>query len=82
MLAFGLTFQLPVLLSLLGKLGIVTAGVLKEVRRFAWLGLFGVAAIVTPQDAFSMLSLAIPLVLLYEVSIVSVRLIERGAARA
>ncbi len=77
MIGFGLTFQLPVLISLLGKVGIVAAKGLRETRRFAYVGLFGVAGIFTPQDAFSMLSLAVPLVALYEISILSVMLIER-----
>jgi sec-independent protein translocase protein TatC len=81
MFGFGLTFQLPVLLSLLGKVGIVTSAALKSMRRFAIVGLFGVAAIFTPPDAVSMLCLAVPLVLLYEISILSVTMIERGKAR-
>jgi sec-independent protein translocase protein TatC len=80
-IAFGLTFQLPVLLSLLGKVGIVTSQGLKSMRRFAIVGLFAVAAIFTPPDAVSMLSLAVPLVALYEVSILSVKMIERGRAK-
>ena len=81
MFAFGLTFQLPVLLSLLGKVGIVTVKALKEMRRYAYVGLFAVAAIFTPPDAISMMSLAVPLVALYEISIFSVMLIERGKAK-
>jgi len=81
MFGFGLTFQLPVLLSLLGKVGIVTSGALKSMRRFAIVGLFAMAAIFTPPDAVSMLCLAVPLVLLYEISIFSVRMIEKGKAR-
>jgi sec-independent protein translocase protein TatC len=80
-IAFGLTFQLPVVLSLLGKVGIVTSQGLKRMRRFAIVGLFGIAAIFTPPDAVSMLSLAVPLVLLYEISIFCVKMIERTRAR-
>ena len=81
MFAFGLTFQLPVLLSLLGKVGIITVKQLRDMRRYAYVGLFAVAAVFTPPDAISMLSLAFPLVALYEISIFSVMLIERGKAR-
>ena len=80
-IAFGLTFQLPVLLSLLGKVGIVSSQSLKNMRKFAIVGLFAVAAIFTPPDAISMLSLAVPLVALYEVSVFSVLMIERGRAK-
>jgi sec-independent protein translocase protein TatC len=81
MFAFGLTFQLPVLLSLLAKVGIVGAKALRDMRRYAIVGLFAVAAIFTPPDPFSMLCLALPLVALYEISVLSVVMIERGKAR-
>jgi sec-independent protein translocase protein TatC len=75
--AFGLTFQLPVLLTLLGKVGIITSAGLREMRRYAIVGLFAVAAVFTPPDAISMLALAVPLVVLYEISIYCVVMIER-----
>jgi sec-independent protein translocase protein TatC len=80
-IAFGLTFQMPVLLSLLGKVGIVTSAQLRSMQRYAIVGIFAVAAVLTPPDAISMISLAIPLVALYEISIWCVKFIERGKAR-
>ncbi|HEY1614417.1 MAG TPA: twin-arginine translocase subunit TatC [Rhizomicrobium sp.] len=79
--AFGLCFQLPVLLALLGRVGIVSSAQLRSMRRYAWLGIVALAAVVTPPDALSMISLVVPLVFLYEISIWCVRLIERGRAR-
>jgi sec-independent protein translocase protein TatC len=79
--AFGLTFQLPILLTLLAKVGMVTAKALGDMRRYAILGLFGVANVITPPDPFSMLSLAVPLVALYEISIFSVTMIERNTRK-
>ena len=76
LLAFGLCFQLPVVLSLLGLSGMVSSKQLAAGRRFAIVGIAIVAAIVTPPDPISMLMLCVPIVLLYEVSIWCVRLIE------
>src|SRR6195256_6869556 len=80
--AFGFCFELPVLLTLLGRVGIVTSAGLKKARRYAIVGVFAVAAVVTPPDVFSQLSLAFPLVGLYEISILCVKLIERQRAKA
>jgi sec-independent protein translocase protein TatC len=77
LLAFGLCFQLPVVLALLGQAGMVGSKMLRSGRRYAILGIFIVAAVVTPPDPISQFTLAIPLVLLYEVSIWCVWLIER-----
>ena len=75
-LAFGLCFQLPVILALLGMAGIVSSATLKSVRKFAIVGITAVAAVITPPDPVSMISLIIPIILLYEVSIWVVKLIE------
>jgi sec-independent protein translocase protein TatC len=75
--AFGLCFQLPVVLTLLAKAGILDSGMLVDFRRYAIVCVFVVAAIFTPPDVISQLALAVPTLLLYEASIFAVRWIEK-----
>ena len=76
-LAFGICFQLPIILTLLGQVGILTSDQLKSGRKFAIVGVFVVAAIFTPPDPFSQIGLAVPLLGLYELSVWSVKIIEK-----
>ena len=81
-LAFGLCFQLPVLLTLLARAGLATSEGLKSKRKYAVVGVFAVAAFLTPPDPISQIGLALPTLLLYELSIQSVKLVEKKRAEA
>ena len=76
--AFGVCFELPVVLTLLGRIGIISSKGMAEKRKYAILISFVVAAIITPPDVISQIMLASVLIILYEISIFSVRLIEKG----
>jgi len=79
--AFGLCFQLPVLMTLLAKVGMATSEGMARKRKYAIVGVFIVAAIFTPPDPLSQISLAVPIILLYEVSIYMAKLVEKKKAK-
>jgi sec-independent protein translocase protein TatC len=74
--AFGITFELPVLLTLLAKVGIVSSAGLRKFRRYAYVGMFVIAAILAPPDVITQTGLAIPLIALYEISIIAAKMVE------
>jgi sec-independent protein translocase protein TatC len=73
-LAFGVTFEVPVFVILLVRMGLLTVSKLKEIRPYVVVGAFVVSAVVTPPDVFSQLILAVPLIVLYEAGIIAARL--------
>ncbi len=75
--AFGLSFQLPVILTLLARMGFASSEGLRKNRKYVIVGVFAVAAILTPPDPISQIGLGIPILILYELSIFAVKLIER-----
>ena len=74
--AFGISFQLPVVLSLLARIGVVDSEFLKARRKYVIVIIFAAAALLTPPDPITQIGLAIPLLILYELSIFSVKIIE------
>lgn len=77
LLAFGVCFQLPVILTLLAQIGLIGVAQLKAWRRYAIVGCVVLAAFLTPPDPFSQLGLALPLLALYEISVIAVRIVEK-----
>ena len=78
LLAFGVVFQLPVVSFFLGRIGIISSGFLAKGRRYAVISIAILAAIITPPDFISQLGIGIPLYILYEISIIIVRVTGRA----
>jgi len=81
LLGFGIAFQMPVLLTLMARVGLISSAGLASKRRYAIVIMFVVAAVLTPPDIVSQTSLAVPLIVLFEASIISCRMVERARAR-
>ncbi len=79
--AFGLCFQLPVLMTLLARVGLATSAGMAAKRKYAIVAVFVVAAVLTPPDPISQISLAVPIILLYEISIYMAKMVERKKAK-
>ncbi|QDK39528.1 twin-arginine translocase subunit TatC [Bdellovibrio sp. NC01] len=79
-LMFGVSFELPLIISILGMMGIVSQKFLKEKRRYAIMGLAVASAIITPPDLMSMLMMLVPMIALYEIGVFVVGIFERGRA--
>jgi len=75
--AFGVCFELPVVMTLLGKMGVISSKGMREKRRYAIVSAFIAAAILTPPDPISQIGLALPTILLYEISIICVKMVEK-----
>ncbi len=80
--AFGLSFQLPIILSLLARVGFIDSNYLKKRRKYVIVIIFAVAALLTPPDPITQIGLGIPLLILYELSIISVKYIEKKKENA
>jgi sec-independent protein translocase protein TatC len=80
--AFGLSFQLPVILNLLARVGVIDSEYLKKRRKYFIVIIFTAAAILTPPDPITQIGLAIPLLILYELSILSVKMTEKKKSNA
>jgi sec-independent protein translocase protein TatC len=79
--SFGLVFQLPVVTSLMARVGMLSSQALVDKRKWAIVIAFVVAAVLTPPDPLSQIGLAIPTIILYEISIITARMIERSKAK-
>jgi len=74
---FGVVFEMPILALFLGKVGLINHKMMSKYRRYAIFGAFVLGAVLTPPDGFTQISLAIPLIILYEISIILVRIVGK-----